>query len=66
MSVPALISTYCVMCIKSDQMDIILLDPDPHSGHGDPDPFLFQPNVKLNYAFSRKFNTLSKFKILKA
>jgi hypothetical protein len=54
---------YCVctclnkhlLCIKSDQMDIILLAPDPHSGHGDPDPFLFQLNVKPNYTFSRKF-----------
>jgi hypothetical protein len=28
-----------------------VVDPDRHSGFADPDPYLFQPNVKLNYAF---------------
>jgi hypothetical protein len=33
-----------------------LADPDWHPGpaNPDPDPYIFQPNVKLNYTFSKK------------
>ncbi len=43
-------------------LGIILPDPDPHLGPAaqDPDPYPFQPNVKLTIFFSDSFKILSK------
>jgi hypothetical protein len=42
----------------SGQIGIIFPNPEPHPGPADAgtDPYPFQPNVKLNYTFSRKFH----------
>jgi hypothetical protein len=37
----------------SVRIEIILTDPDRHLGPADPDPYPFQPNVKLNYTFAQ-------------
>jgi hypothetical protein len=36
-----------------------LPDPHPHSGPVDPDPYPFQPNIKIHF-FPENFNKLSK------
>jgi hypothetical protein len=33
---------------ETGRIGIVMADPDRHLGPADPDPYLFQPNVKLN------------------
>jgi hypothetical protein len=41
----------CMLMRSLQRYQVILADPDRHPGSAGPDPYPFQPNVKLNYTF---------------